>query len=110
VERNAAQLADVNETGGRDVLFDTQKPSGRVDLVRNGNTVDAATKGVAEFTLLLSPDQFDFNQPVKVTVNGRNVFDGKLERSLKTLMKWSAQDNDRTMLFGAELKIKVPNR
>jgi hypothetical protein len=103
-------MADVNQLTARNVLFANQKPSGRVDLVRKGNIVDAATKGVAAFTLLLSPDEFDFSQPVKVTVNGRSAFDGRVERNLSTLLKWAAQDNDRTMLFAAELKIRVPNR
>jgi hypothetical protein len=43
---------------------------------------------------------------VKVTVNGRVAFDGRVERSLATLMKWAARDNDRTMLFGAEIRIR----
>ena len=51
--------------------------SGRVDLVRAGNVVTATTRGVAAFTLLLSPDQFDFGKPVKVVANGRTVFDGQ---------------------------------
>jgi hypothetical protein len=89
------------------VLFDNSRPSGRVDLVRSGNTVTAATRGVAEFTLLLSPDAFDFAQPVKVEANGRVVFNGRVEPSLATLVKWAARDNDRTMLFGAELHVKL---
>ena len=64
------------------------------------------TRGVKEFTLLLSPDQFDFNKNVKVVVNGRVAFDGRVEKSVATLTKWAARDNDRTMLFGAELKIR----
>ena len=104
------RIADVNQLTNRNVLFDKQKPSGRVDLVRMGNTVEATTKGVATFTLLLSPDEFDFSQPVKVSVNGRSAFDGRVERNLKTLLKWAAEDNDRTMLFGAELKVRVPGR
>src|SRR5262249_6457544 len=47
-------------------LFQRTKPSGRVDLVRKGNTVEATTKGVSSFTLLLSPDKFDLSKPVKV--------------------------------------------
>lgn len=82
-------------------------PSGRVDLVRTGNLVDAQTRGVAAFTLLLSHHVFDFSQPVKVVVNGRVAFDGRVERSLATLVKWAARDNDRTMLFGAELHIQA---
>ena len=88
-------------------MFEHRHPSGRVDLVRTGNTVTAATKGVAELTLLVSPDAFDLTQPLKVVANGRTVFDGRVEPSVATLLKWAARDNDRTMLFAAELHIKL---
>ena len=88
-------------------LFARGVPSGRVDLVRSGNTVQATTRGVTAFTLLLSPDQFDFAKPMRVVANGRTVFEGKVEKNLRTLLKYAAVDNDRTMLFGAELHIKL---
>jgi hypothetical protein len=88
-------------------LFERPRPSARVDLVRHGNTIEAATRDVDSFTLLLSPDKFNFAEPVKVIANGRTVFEGLLERNLKTLMTWAARDNDRTMLYGAELPIKL---
>jgi len=62
---------------------------------------------VTAFTLLLSPDEFDFSKPVQVVANGREVFNGSVQRDLKTLLKWAAADNDRTMLYGAELKITL---
>jgi acetyl esterase/lipase len=89
------------------MIFDNNRPSGRVDLIRSGNTITATTRGVAELTLLLSPDQFDFAQPVKVEANGRVIFNGHVEPSAATLLKWAARDNDRTMLFGAELHLKL---
>ena len=73
----------------------------------SGNTVQATTKGVTAFTLLLSPDKFDFNQPVIVTANGREVFHARVQPSVETLLKWAARDNDRTMLYAAEIKIKL---
>ena len=88
-------------------LFARGNAAGRVDLTRAGNVVTATTRGVAAFTLLLSPDQFDFGKPVKVVANGRTVFDGKVEKKVRTLLKYAASDNDRTMLFGAELHIKL---
>jgi hypothetical protein len=88
-------------------LFERHHPSARVDLVRRGNTIEANTRNVDSFTLLLSPDKFDFDQPVKVIANGRPVFEGRVERNLKTLVNWAARDNDRTMLYGAELPIKL---
>jgi hypothetical protein len=88
-------------------LFSRGGSTGRVDLVRDGNTVNATTRGVAAFTLLLSPDQFDFGKPVKVVVNGRTALDRKVDKSLATLMKYAAVDNDRTMLFGAEVHVEL---
>ena len=38
------------------------------------------TRGVAEFTLLLSPDVFDFSKPIMVVANGQTVFDGRVEQ------------------------------
>jgi hypothetical protein len=94
--------------GQSEAIFPPQRESGRVDLVRTGNRVDARSRGIAAFTLLLSPDQFDLDRAVTVVVNGRTLFDGVVRRDLRTLLKWAARDNDRTMLFGAELRIDVP--
>jgi hypothetical protein len=88
-------------------LFGRGGTTGRVDVSRSGNTVTALTRGVAAFTLLVSPDQFDLGKPIKVVVNGRGVFNAKVEKSLATLMKYAAADNDRTMLFAAELHVKL---
>ncbi len=106
----AKELPDLNvftDSRGTDPLFVRSKTPGRVDLVRSGNTVQATTRGVTAFTLLLSPDKFDFSQPVVVTANGREVFHARVQPSVDTLMKWAARDNDRTMLYAAEIKIKL---
>ena len=89
-------------------MFPLQRESGRVDLKRTGNTVDASTSGVGTFTLLLSPDQFDLSRAITVVVNGHTAFEGVVQKDVRTLLKWAAQDNDRTMLFAAELHIDVP--
>ncbi len=86
-------------------IFDHVRPSGRVDLVRDGNTVRATTRGVGAFTLLLSPDAFDLTQPIVVIADGRTVFEGRVQPDVATLLKWAARDNDRTMLYAAELHL-----
>jgi dienelactone hydrolase len=88
-------------------IFPRRKPSGRVDLVRRGNIVEASTEGVRAFTLLLSPSIFDFRKPITVVANGRTAFEGMVEPSVATMLKWAARDSDRTMVFGAELKIDL---
>lgn len=105
-------LNDVNSvemrSGHRQPVYDRTRPSGRVDIVRKGNTFDARTRGVQAFTLLLSPDVVDFSKSVQVTVNGRTAFEGVVRKDVATLVKWAARDNDRTMLYGAELAVTVP--
>jgi poly(3-hydroxybutyrate) depolymerase len=88
-------------------IFTHRNRSGRIDLRRRGNVVDVQARGVDAFTLLLSPAQFDLSKPVTVTVNGRTAFESLVKPDLATLMKWAARDNDRTMLFGAEIRIVV---
>ena len=88
-------------------MFDRGVPSGRLDATRDGNTVTINTRGVTSFTLLLSPDQFDLGRPVTLVVNGFTSSSKVPANDLRTLMKWAARDNDRTMLFAAELKITL---
>ena len=106
------QLVEVNgyqlPSGRNATLFDRNSPSGRVDIARQGNTFAAKTRGVQQFTLLLSPDVVDFSKPVKVTANGRVAFEGIVQKDTAALLRWAARDNDRTMLYGAELKVNVP--
>ena len=101
---DATDMDDMNQSASGPIFKNGK--SGRVDLNRSGNTINAFSRGVKEFTLLLSPDQFDFDKPLIVKVNGRVAFEGRIEKSIATLTKWAARDNDRTMLFGAELKIR----
>lgn len=88
-------------------IFPRKRPSGRVDVARHGNIFEARTHGVRQFTLLLSPSTFDFARPATVVANGRTVFEGRVEPSVETLLRWAARDNDRMMVFGAEVHIDL---
>jgi predicted esterase len=82
--------------------------SGRVELAREGNRIEVKTDGVSAYRLLLSPEQFDFGRPIEVITNGAPSFRGAVEPSRETLLEWASRDDDRSMLFGAELEIVVP--
>ena len=105
---DAGEVAAVQRYADRDGrLFRKQVASGRVDVSRSGNIFRATSRGVARFTLLLSPEVIDFSRSVTVIVNGRRAFSGRVNPDLATLLKWAARDNDRTMLYGAELQIRL---
>ena len=92
---------------GRQAFPHTLAP-GRVELDQQRNTVMAYTRGVRRFTLLISPEQFDFTEPISVVVNGVTAFAGMVEPDVATLLRWVATDQDRTAMYGAELDIEVP--
>jgi len=104
LRQDASRETELKDRG----FFQHTKLSGRVDVTRTGNAFDAKVRDVASFTLLLSPDAVDFSKPIAVTVNGRPAFNGVVKKDVATLLRWSARDNDRTMLYGAELKVAVP--
>lgn len=88
--------------------FPHRQPSGRVEVrVAGRNQVRVATQGVRRFTLLLSPEEFDFTAPMTVVTNGATSFEGMVEPDIGALLRWAAVDQDRTMMFGAELEIEV---
>lgn len=113
VEREGERLAfvltppDDLPAGPARTAFPRPDPAGRVQLARNGNEILVATRGVRRYTLLLSPEQFDFLQPIRVNTNGVLSFEGVVEPDPAALLRWAARDRDRTMLFGAELDIEV---
>jgi dienelactone hydrolase len=105
--------------GGRDRLYPAASVAPIIEMfkrtgatlqfhVRRGNDFDVRTRGVQTFTLLISPDVVDVGKPVRVTVNGKSVHDAIVKKDVATLVKWAARDQDRTMLYGAELHIIVP--
>ena len=87
--------------------FPRSGPSGRVEVERQGNTVVASTRGVRVFRLLLSPDEFDLSEPIRIEVNGTTVFEEPVAPSTEALLTWAARDNDRSMLFAAEIVVDV---
>ena len=98
-----------SDTALEDTRYFTHNvPSGRVDIERTGNGFVATTRGVRAFTLLLSPDVIDFARPVVVRVNGKELFNGSVGKDVAVLERWATRDRDRTMLYGAEVKIEVP--
>jgi len=89
-----------------DELARTGQP-GRVVVERQGQVIDVRTSDVRSFTLLISPDDLDLSRPVRLVTNGQVSFDDIVQPSVGTLLKWAARDNDRTMLFAAEIVVYI---
>ena len=62
---------------------------------------------VRRFTVLISPDAFDMRSPIRVIANGEVALEGMVRPSVETLRKWAASDEDRTMLYAAEITVEL---
>jgi len=92
---------------GEYLAFPHRLPSGRLEAVREGNSVRVLTDRVARFRVFVSPDEFELSRPIRIQVNGRVVHDAVVEPSAPTLLARAEQDRDRTSLFVAEIEIDL---
>lgn len=74
---------------------------------RQANVIDVRADGVGRFTLLLSPQEIDFGENVRVIVNGEDYYDGPVEQDTATLLAGAAEDLDRQLLYTAQLTIDL---
>ncbi len=63
-----------------------------------------------DLRLLLSPEMFDFDKPLKVTSEGKTLYEGPIERSVWALMVTAGRRMDRKMYFEGHLDVKVPRK
>jgi hypothetical protein len=107
---NAPELIDYNEVvinGQYRQAFRRDSLAGHMEAAVTGNTITVRTKNITSYKLLLSPEQFDFSKPCTIVTNGILSFEGLLDKEVSVLLKWNSLDNDRTMLYGAEMNIQV---
>lgn len=108
--KSYSKLDDPNSVdllGTPTTAFKRELPFGIVRLIKSGNSVMVETSNVRQYTILISPDDFDLTQPIVVITNGVQSFEGKITPEVSTLLEWNRKDNDRKMLFASELTIKV---
>lgn len=80
---------------------------GRAEVEVNHNTIKVRSENIKKYTFLISPSQFDMNVPVTIWINDRKHFEQIVKPDVRTLLKWNSIDQDRTMLYAAELSIQV---
>jgi predicted esterase len=96
------------DAGHEDLAGLTADPRAAVvRAARDGNEVTIEAYHVRRLTLLVSPDAFDLGRPIRVEVNGSVVFDRRVEPDPRVLRKWAEVDEDRTMLYAAEITIRL---
>jgi len=103
----------VDATGGHVKTFyylEVDKPSGAMEIVvtrdakANAFTIEKAA-GTTRLTLLLNDGFVDLEKPVVVTKDGREIFSGRVERRLRTLIETFGDRADVKLAFSARIAL-----
>jgi hypothetical protein len=87
--------------------FSRTKIAGRVSVTCRGNAVTVRARNVVRFTLFVSGDLFDLDEPLVVTANGRKVFEGFVAPDVSFMIFQAAQDEDRSMVFRGKVEVDL---
>lgn len=99
----------------RDVFGHVMKSEGLSETatieadIRKDNEISLTTHGVNALRLYLKEELIDIGKPLRVSINGKTVYSGKMERSVRTILDTVKKRNDREALFSAYLDLKVPS-
>ena len=80
--------------------------TGMIELRKQDNAVVVNNHGVASYSLLFSPDHFDFDRAISVIENGTLIFQDTIKPRKKVLLDYAARDFDPARLYGAELTVE----
>jgi len=94
-------LAEAVTAAGND-----QKATARLAASLDKQTIQITGEQVSQVTLRLRDDLIDLDQPIKVMVNGKAVFEGKIKRTLNTINKTLSERHDAGLIYDAEVTIK----
>jgi hypothetical protein len=90
-------------------IADAQKENTAI-VERAGNTFTVVKNDYRALTIGLNDDMIDFNEPVKIVVNGRVIFNRKLTRKITNIYQSLEKSKDPAVVFSAYLTISDNNR
>jgi pimeloyl-ACP methyl ester carboxylesterase len=85
-----------------------EKPKAGIDGEMDGQVIRLHSEGVARISLCLASEMVDLDKPVTVIWNGKSVFEGKVERSLATMLDLVYDKTDWKETFEAVVELKAP--
>ncbi|MBS0260574.1 MAG: nuclear transport factor 2 family protein [Planctomycetes bacterium] len=76
---------------------------------RRGQKFQIQATGVKRLIIRVNDEMIDFDQPVTVTSDGKELFSGKVLRNLAILSATLADYGDPRMVFSGEVTVDLPN-
>lgn len=85
----------------------TKHKSGAVLATADNNVVRIQSSRIKELALYVSPDQFDLKKKIQVYVNGRLIFDKKINPDKDVIFNEFIKTKDRSFIAAAKIILEV---
>jgi hypothetical protein len=89
-----------------DAIVQDQKLARKVVASIDMQTIHLTSDNVSQVTVRLRDDLVDLEKPVTVKWNGKVVFEGMVERNIKTISKTLKERHDVGLSYDAEIVVK----
>lgn len=100
----------------RDIAGRLVRPQGfsetatvEAEIKEADNEVYLTTHEVKTVRLFLEEEFIDMERPLRVFINGKEVYFEKVKKSVRTILDTVKRRNDRAALFSAYLDLSVPS-
>jgi len=92
------------------LAVDAESKKARSEIVatRKGQNIDIESKGISRLTIRFNDDMIDFGKPLTATSKGKKLFEGKVDRTLGTLVKSFDERLDPDLVFSGEITVDLP--
>ncbi len=87
--------------------FVYEKPSAAVRAVNSGNSFFVETSRVASLSIYIHPRMVQLDQPVKIIVNGKELFNGILQPDAEFMLDEFRHDHDRQLLWAGKIDVTL---
>lgn len=87
----------------------TQKGN-TVIVERDGNTFNILKCDYPTLTINVNDAMINFDQPVRVLMDGKELFNGKIKRSMETIYDTLKARGDRAYIFSAKVTVKTKEK
>ena len=101
-DHDSLRVKDVDQNA-----FDFPRRSGKIKAEYNNNVFHIETSDIKSFSINISPEAVDLREKVKVYVNGKLYFDGKIKYNHKFLLEnfYKTQDREQVWINSIDVKI-----
>ena len=90
-------------------LFPRSVPSAAVKAEYSANRIDIKSSRVERLTVYIHPDMIQLDQPLSITVDGVEVFNGIVTPDIEFMLRNYLENRDRRQLFINKLTIEMSN-